>query len=286
MDTQHTHLLSMTACRPSTASVHVFAVEQVIIAMREHLDACESLSLHEMADIAGFSPYHFDRIFRFVTGVSPTEFLAALRLDMAKRLLLTQALRVIDVSFDVGYTSQGTFTRRFTQFVGLAPNHFRLLAESHIISSPDVLLDSSTRRSKGQYPQRGLSGSISMPDHFGELIFVGLFLTRIPQGPPVACAALTHPGSYHIANVPDGRYYVLAAAFPWSSNPLDYLLPSANVQIGTTQAPIRMQHGQAIGQANVMLRQPRVIDPPLVVALPALLAEPTKCATRLLKSLS
>ena len=273
MNTQHTHILSVAACRPSTAAAYVFAVEQVIGAMHEHLGESEALSLREMADIAGFSPYHFDRIFRSVTGVSPTEFRAALRLDMAKRLLLTKALRVIDVSFDVGYTSQGAFTRRFTQFVGLAPNRLRRLAESHIISSPDMLFDSSTRRSNGRCPQLGMSGSISTPDHFGEFIFVGLFSTRIPQGPPVACTVLTHPGTYHIANVPDGCYYVLAAAFPWSSDPLDYLLPSVNVQVGTTQAPIRVQHGQAIGQGDVMLRQPRVTDPPLVIALPALLAE-------------
>src|SRR3989442_3586570 len=99
MNTQHTHILSVETCRPSTSLAYVSAVEQVIGAMHEHLGESEELSLRGMAEIAGFSPYHFDRIFRSVTGVSPTEFLAALRLEMAKRLLLTKALRVIDVSF-------------------------------------------------------------------------------------------------------------------------------------------------------------------------------------------
>lgn len=273
MSTQHTHALSVETCRPSTASAYVFAVEQVIGAMREHLDESEGLSLNCMAEIAGFSPYHFDRIFRSVTGVSPTEFMAALRLDMAKRLLLTKTLRVIDVSFNVGYTSQGTFTRRFTQFVGLAPNRLRRLAESHIIPSLDVLLDSSASHLCGQYLPSGLCGSISTLDHCGEFIFVGLFPTRIPQGPPIACTVLTRPGSYHIAGVPDGYYYVLAVAFPCSRDPLDYLLPSTNLQIGRTQAPIRIQHGQVTERGDVVLRQPRVTDPPLVIALPALLAQ-------------
>jgi AraC family transcriptional regulator len=274
MSTQHTHTLSVEACRPSTASAYVFAVEQVIGAMREHLDESEGLSLNCMAEIAGFSPYHFDRIFRCVTGVSPTEFMAALRLDMAKRLLLTKTLRVIDISFNVGYTSQGTFTRRFTQFVGLAPNRLRRLAESQIICSLDVLFDSSVSHLNGRYSPLGLCGSISALNHFGEFIFVGLFPTRIPQGLPVACTVLPRPGSYHIASVPDGYYYVLAVAYPsCSRDPLDYLLPSTNLQIGRTQAPIQIQHGQAIGRGDVVLRQPQVTDPPLVIALPALLAE-------------
>lgn len=273
MNTQHTHILSVESSRPGTASAYVCAVEKVIDAMHEHVSERGTLSLQGMAEIAGFSPYHFDRIFRSVTGVSPTEFVAALRLDMAKRLLLTRGLRVTDVSFDVGYTSQSTFTRRFTQFVGLAPNRLRNLAESHIICPLDPIFEFSANQPNGRFSPLGLGGSISMPDHSGEFIFVGLFPTRIPQGLPAACTVLTHPSAFHIANVPDGCYYVLAAAFPWSSNPIDYLLPSIDIKVGTTQAPIRVQHGQAVGQGDVVLRRSLVTDPPLVTALPLLLAE-------------
>src|SRR6476660_4196704 len=95
------------------------AVEQVVRWMREHLD--QEISMEEMAEGAGVSPFHFLRTFRRFTGVTPALFLSALRLEEAKRLLLTTERSVTDICFDVGYSSVGTFTTRFTQLVGLSP---------------------------------------------------------------------------------------------------------------------------------------------------------------------
>ena len=79
------------------------------------------LSLRDMADIAYLSPHHFARTFRRVTGISPGEFQCALRLQRAKRLLLTTDLSASGVCFEVGYGSLGIFTSRFTHLVGVSP---------------------------------------------------------------------------------------------------------------------------------------------------------------------
>ena len=92
------------------------ATEQIVSWMREHLD--QEISMEEMAEKAGVTPFHFLRTFRRWTGVTPALFLSALRLEEAKRLLLTTDRSVTDICFDVGYNSLGTFTTRFTQ---LAP---------------------------------------------------------------------------------------------------------------------------------------------------------------------
>ncbi|HUX85609.1 MAG TPA: AraC family transcriptional regulator, partial [Chloroflexota bacterium] len=105
--------------RASASIAHHAAVERVIHAMRQRLD--EPLSLPEMAKIALFSPFHFDRIFHRITGSSPLKFLSALRMEAAIRLLLTSQLSVTDICFEVGYNSLGTFSTLFSQAIGISP---------------------------------------------------------------------------------------------------------------------------------------------------------------------
>ena len=78
-----------------------------------------------MAEMANLSPYHFARIFRNVTGIPPVEFLTAVRLERAKRLLLGTEMGVAEVCFEVGYESVGTFATRFKDLVGLPPGRMR-----------------------------------------------------------------------------------------------------------------------------------------------------------------
>src|SRR5260370_25122277 len=111
----------------ATSVQHHRAVERVISAMRRRLD--ENLSLKEMADIAYMSPFHFNRIFRQLTGVPPCQFLSALRLESARRLLRTTELKVTEICFEVGYTSLGTFIRRFSDLLGASPRSLRRLAD-------------------------------------------------------------------------------------------------------------------------------------------------------------
>ncbi|WP_176308853.1 helix-turn-helix domain-containing protein [Micromonospora sp. NBS 11-29] len=84
-----------------------------------------ALPLAELARTALFSPFHFHRIFRTVTGETPARFLAALRMAQARRLLLHSRLTVGAISARVGYTSVGSFTTQFTRLVGVPPEQFR-----------------------------------------------------------------------------------------------------------------------------------------------------------------
>ena len=86
--------------RDSTLQSHYESVERVITVMRNQLD--QPMTLHQMARIGFASPYHFSRTFREVTGVPPVQFLYALRLDQAKRLLTETQKKVIDICYEVG----------------------------------------------------------------------------------------------------------------------------------------------------------------------------------------
>lgn len=261
--------------RASTVESRCRAVERVITSMHRQMDEQKDdpLSLHQLAEIAILSPYHFNRVFRQVTGIPPTQFQYALRLEAAKRLLLTTNLSVTDVCFEVGYNSLGTFTMRFTKLVGLPPRTLRQLAGRFDASAQRSLLT----RHAYPFPMRlevgpgsTVRGRLKAPDGFEGPIFVGLFDTPIPQGPPLACALLTAPGDYHLAHVPDGQWHLFAVGLSWTEDALSYLLCDAALRAHA--GPVTVRDGQVTGGTHMSLRGPQLTDPPILIALPLLLA--------------
>ena len=248
----------------STQEAHQVAVERVIQTMHEHL--CDPLVLEDMADIACLSPYYFSRVFHQVVGIPPGEFLATLRLDRAKQLLLTTSLSITDICFEVGYVGLGSFTTRFTQLVGVPPRQLRYLARD--IGARSFATRGEERREPSPlFQHTGVRGHIYTIDPFKGLIFAGLFPKPIPQGRPTRCTLLTAPGPYTIDDVPNGRYFLLVAALPVSENLHTYLLPQEGILVGIS-GPLVVRHGATQVQVDLVLRAPCLTDPPIISALP------------------
>ena len=258
------------AARASTVELHLQAIERVIRWM--HYELSEPLTLQNMADVANLSPFHFSRIFSRVTGVSPCRFLAALRLQHAKQLLLTSQLSATDVCFEVGYSSLGTFTTQFTQMVGISPARFRRFSAHPSLSGLSTL---QTYRNHGLPPilkSAGIVGTITSPTPLNGVIFIGLYPDPIPQGIPVGWTILTQPGPYQIAPVPDGYYWLFAAAFHWSDDPCTFLLPQQEqLYVAASNSLIQIEGMHLAGSTQLTLRQFQLIDPPILSALPILL---------------
>lgn len=257
------------AWRERTISDRTKAVERVILAMREQ--PSHPFSLQELADIAIMSASHFDRVFRNIVGVPPRQFLSALRLEAAKKLLLTTPLNVIDICYEVGYDSLGTFTTRFTDLVGVPPTSLRQMRKTGVVSAITSRFDRPLPVHRPAVPKAEVTGTVTAPERFAGLIFVGLFASAIPQTQPVACDLRRVAGEYRIGPVPDGEYHVMAVAFDKTEDPLTTLL-AAKMLRGKT-GPVVMENGVASGRTDVTLRESRLTDPPIVVALPLLLAQ-------------
>lgn len=258
-------LWHMHELRPATVVAHNEAVDRVIRTMHDRLD--EPLTLQEMSRIAYISPYHFNRIFRQITGIPPNQFLYALRLETAKRRLLMSNTSVTDVCFDVGYNSLGTFIRRFTALVGVSPSRFRSLARQ---PAPGLFKPAISPSDRPAAPCRaGVSGKVKAPEWFQGAIFVGLFTTPIPQGHPISGTLIMEPGSYQIPPVPDGVYYILAAGLSWSNDSREYFLYETTLRGGGQ--PILVLNGAVEGSTDVSLRQPEAFDPPILMTLPLLM---------------
>jgi AraC family transcriptional regulator len=253
--------------RAATCTARMQSVECAIQTMHAHLH--EVLTLEDLASAASLSPAHFNRVFHQLIGVPPVEYLTALRFQRARQLLLMTSLKITDICFEVGYTSTGSFTSRFTQLVGLSPRRLRQRAHA-FEPNPAAPPDGSSAQNMGMPGSHTLVGKIDGLETFLGTIYVGLFRTAIPQGRPVRCIKLEAPGQYVLRDVADGVYYLRAAAFPLAGDPLASLLPADKLLLGNNPGPLVIHHGKVFGEPDLVLHPPRLYDPPLVMGLPLL----------------
>jgi transcriptional regulator GlxA family with amidase domain len=84
----------------------------------------EPLDVPALARAALMSTAHFSRKFRAAYGETPYSYLMTRRIERAKALL-RQGLSVTDACMEVGCTSLGSFSSRFTEIVGETPSQYR-----------------------------------------------------------------------------------------------------------------------------------------------------------------
>jgi AraC family transcriptional regulator len=241
------------------------AVERAIQTMHTNLQ--ERLTIEDLASVAYLSPSYFNRVFCRLIGIPPGEFLSALRFQAARRLIVTTSLSVTDICFEVGFTSTGSFTHRFTHLVGLSPR--RLRQRAHTFEPPPAEPAELCPTRPYSIPRKHtLLGWISAPATFRGTIYVGLFPSPIPQGRPVRCTTISSPGWYLLHDVPDGVYHLRAAAFPMAADLHSSLLPGEKMLLGHQASPLLVHHGYVSGNPDLVLHPPRLTDPPLVMGLP------------------
>ncbi|MBI1374751.1 MAG: helix-turn-helix domain-containing protein [Phycisphaera sp.] len=85
----------------------------------------ETISMEEMAKLADLSPTHFNRRFRALLRMSPTQYVHALRIQQAQRMLSQTHDPVSDIAIAMGYFDQSHFTKRFRRVTGLTPQGYR-----------------------------------------------------------------------------------------------------------------------------------------------------------------
>lgn len=93
---------------------------------RAYLDehACEPLTLAQLADQVGLSPFHLVRAFRRAVGVPPHTYLESVRIRRAQQLIAA-GTPIAEVAYSVGYSSQSHFTTRFRRIIGVTPGRYR-----------------------------------------------------------------------------------------------------------------------------------------------------------------
>jgi len=250
--------------RRDTLEAYERTIERVVQHMKEHLD--QPLDLDEIARIAATSKFHFVRVFDEVTGTTPHHFLASLRVQRAKELLLATDSSISDICLQVGYNSLGTFSKTFSTLVGLSPQEFRGLPRRltplqfgkaiwHFLASGQKV---SGRR---------LTGVVEGSARLRGFTFVGAFTGGVPQGVPFSGTVLLKPGEFCIQRPDLAEFHLLAAFIPLSA---DLTTIVTTLPVGWV-ASYRVQASDELSAPpRLRLRPLRTTDPPIVLALPAL----------------
>lgn len=98
-------------------------IQRVTEYVQAHLT--QPLSLADLAQQTGFSPYHFARLFRQTTGDSPYQFVLRQRVAHAQRLLSHTDNPIAQVALESGFAHQSHLTQAFKRYTGATPKAFR-----------------------------------------------------------------------------------------------------------------------------------------------------------------
>ncbi|HSE25244.1 MAG TPA: helix-turn-helix domain-containing protein, partial [Pyrinomonadaceae bacterium] len=90
-----------------------------------HAQLDQNLSLKSLAAASYLSPFHFSRLFKKLTGATPHNYLAAIRVGRAQSLLAETDMSITEVGSRVGYLSASHFTKAFRFATGTTPREFR-----------------------------------------------------------------------------------------------------------------------------------------------------------------
>lgn len=88
-----------------------------------HLE--QPLELKDIAGIANFSPYHFHRIFTFLMGETPIDYIQRLRVEKAAwKLQQKPSISITEIAYTCGFGSISLFSRTLKKYFGITPTEF------------------------------------------------------------------------------------------------------------------------------------------------------------------
>ena len=115
--------------------------------VRDRMDReyAQPLDVEALARGAHMSAGHLSRAFRLAYGESPYSYLMTRRIERAMALLRRGDLSVTEICFEVGYSSLGTFSSRFTELVGMPPSSYRRQAMGATAGMPSCVARQVTK---------------------------------------------------------------------------------------------------------------------------------------------
>lgn len=257
--------------RAETLICHRAGIEKAIKLIRQNPgDKHDWLSL---AQAACMSKYHFLRVFRMVTGVNPHHFLIAVRIELAKKLLLQTSFVIDEICARTGYASLGTFVRIFKALVGITPGEFRHLAADMTPAYFRELVDRPLHRRP--LPDSGdcINISIEIPAWFSGVILV--WLLKLPLQTAVFAAGAPANQSQTITfSIPSlcsgAKLFGVGLPDENMTNPGRYFIPDEHMPV--CQPVAGQSGGNGSPDPSVFtLRTPSFFDPPILPCIPHLL---------------
>jgi AraC family transcriptional regulator len=91
-----------------------------------HRNISNEISLKSLSDVANYSPFHLQKIFKLITGASPKQYLMKLKLETALHSLVVYPHKTIaEIASDTGFSSSAVFSRAVRNHFGATPQQLR-----------------------------------------------------------------------------------------------------------------------------------------------------------------
>lgn len=126
----------------------ILAVQRMQEYIDKHLN--DVITLKQLSDVAGYSSWHSDRIFKDLIGKSPFDYIRSLRLTKAALLLRDEKYKIIDVALDFVFDSHEGFTRAFSKEFGLSPKKYSQKTPPIQLFMPEKILNYYQFKNKGE----------------------------------------------------------------------------------------------------------------------------------------
>ncbi len=84
-----------------------------------------NLSLNTVSEIAFFSPFHFHRVFKFITKETLNEYITRRRIEKSALDLLHKNISTTEIAHKFGYSDNSSFSRTFKKYFGVNPTEFK-----------------------------------------------------------------------------------------------------------------------------------------------------------------
>lgn len=90
-----------------------------------HERLAEEISVRALAGMVDLSPFHFCRVFKQTTGMSPLRFVTRERIARAQQLIRETTHSLTEIGIEVGYANPSHFAQVFRRTLGVMPTEFR-----------------------------------------------------------------------------------------------------------------------------------------------------------------
>jgi AraC family transcriptional regulator len=98
-------------------------LNRAMVYIEAHID--DDLAVADVSSVTVYSPYHFGRLFYYITGMPLSEYIRKRKLSLAAAALQNSSVKVVDLAIMYGYDSADSFTRAFVKQHGVTPSNAR-----------------------------------------------------------------------------------------------------------------------------------------------------------------
>lgn len=195
----------------------------------------QGISLKALAEVANYSPFHLQKVFKQVIGESPKQYIIKARLETTLLFLVIHPYKSLkEIASDVGFSSPAVFSRAVKSYFGISPEEIRTrsahermelfslkrskaiahtaITSESVANKPDIQIKKITSLT-GFYLSAPCDDSLKIQESFKELFKVALANDLLPDDGKIYGILSPHQGNMYKTFIPIDKHQQLSKKF-------------------------------------------------------------------------